>query len=537
VTNSASASAAVARQAEFAALHAVPVIALKVDFAEPGDTLSLFLNVAHWVEVSRSATASELDAALRVARLKLGGFRGPADPPIAQPKPAEDPAQPLLSEFRPSLLPGRPGTRQLTMVAFFFGWALLTCLLSLLGSAGYITVMLQGPAGGSSFPVRFGYLYELNAAFMYLFCVPWFISFAVGFVRQAQAAILKLAAREQLIVNHDEAGRPAVVVAAAMNRRWLDRWLLRAIVVVSALLVVGTEYLPPKSDYKRLMFGYVQAPWVAGYHAQCSDCTLGQIEQATKRRLEPLDNLTVDELRSYHIVAPFYSRRGTALERIGFILFMVSALGLQVSVGVLVVWTIFKALFFLLLLYRAMLPPPNSAMELLLRYTDPAGLFGLEPVHRALTQLVGIIGVSVVVQVLSWWNNAQKGSRHTLLRNLDTFGGWGQFLVTQHWLILAVMLLGYLFSMGVLSRESAHDHAERISRAPARGTPAERSMVDRTLTLIDSQSIWSSLRYSVTFLASPAIYLASVLILNRADIAYRFGELWNALLSNLLGRD
>lgn len=537
VTDSANASAAVARQAEFAALQSVPVIALRVDVAEPGDPLSLSLDFAYWVEVRRSATASELDRALRAVRLKLGGYRGPADMPTAQLKLAEDPAQPVLSEFLPSFPPGRPGTRQLTVVAFFFGWALLTCLLSLLGSAGYITVMLQGPEGGRPAPVRFGYLYELNAAFTYLFFVPWFISFAVGFVRQAQAAILKLATREQLIVNHDKAGRPVVAVVAAMNRRWLNRWLFRATVIVSALLIVGTEYLPPKSDYKRLMFGYVQAPWVAGYHLQCPDCTLGQIEQASKRSLEPLSGFTVDELRRYHIVAPFYSRRGTALERIGFILFMVSALGLQVSVGVLVVWTIFKALFFLRLLYRAMLPSADSPVELLLLYTDPVGLFGLEPVHRALAQLVGLIGVSAVLQVLSWWSNAQKGSRHALLRNLDTLGGWGQFLVTHYWLILAVMLLGYLFSMGVLSRESANDKAERISRAPARNSVATRAMMDRVLTLIDRQSIWRSLRYTVTFLAAPAIYLASVLILNRADIAYKFGELWNALLSNLLGRD
>src|SRR5215467_11050643 len=106
---------------------------------------------------------------------------------------------------------------------------------------------------------------------------------------------------------------------------------------------------------------------------------------------------------------------------------MASALGLQVSLATFIAWTCIKAIFFLSLVHRAMLPSSSYPVELLLRYTDPAGLFGLQPVHRALVQLVGLVGVSVLLQLLSWWSNGQKGSRHALLQDLYTLGGWGQF--------------------------------------------------------------------------------------------------------------
>jgi hypothetical protein len=216
---------------------------------------------------------------------------------------------------------------------------------------------------------------------------------------------------------------------------------------------------------------------------------------------------------------------------------MVSVLGLEVSVTVFVVWTVLKAIFFLHFINDALAPGKKAPVELLLRFTDPSGMFGLEPVHRALTQLVGLIGVSVVFQVLASWNNALKGSRHTLEQNLYTPGGWGQFLVSNYSLIIAILLLMYLFNISAITRESASGEAIRIVTAPRRSPAGRRPSLEEIADLIESQSIWRDARYTVRYIAAPIVYVASIVILNRTGIAHAVGDIWNTVLSHILGKD
>ncbi len=559
VTEAASGSAELIREVESADRNAVPVVALRVDRAEASGLLSFYAPDPRWVDCSGVVKRQESDAIERAIRMAGGRFSGGAQGRRREAGVTTgEPAEPLLSEIGAKLLPGRPGTRQISLVAFFTGWALLTCLLSVLGNAGYITVMLEGPQAPHSVAVRFGYLYELNGAFTFLFIVPFFIYFAVGFVQRAQAAVVKLAMRDQLVVNKCRAApgwwarirmramhrmprkdplemsRTAISWIGEANRRWMSKRILGFAFVTGFLIIVGTEYLPPKSDYKYVMFGYVQAPWIAEYASVCPGCTLAELERATQRKLEPIGGLSRNQTGLYRIVPPLYRRSGSLFERAAFLLFMVSALGLQVSVGTFIVWTVLKAGFFLNLVYRAIVPSKGCGVELLLRYTDGSRMFGLEPVHRALVQLVGLIGVSAGLQVLAWWSNVLKGSRHALWENLDTLGGWGQFLVANYCLILAILLLVYLFNINAITRESASEEAKRISAASRRG---RRPGLEGILDAVERQSIWSGARYTFSYVAAPVVYVLSILILNRPGIAYAAGDVWNAVLSHILGRD
>jgi serine/threonine protein kinase len=534
VTDSANSSVQTAREIEAADRHSTPVIAVKLEGAEPSGVLSYFLSNPEWLRCSIRLDRNEVDAMERSVSRHTGTFSGSAPGPAPPAAKIAEPAEPLLSEFPRTRLPGRPGTRQVSVAAFFTGWALLTCVLSAVAHAAYITVTLQAQ-NGSRVPVRFGYLYELNGAFTFLFVVPCFIYFAVSFVRKAQAAVVQLASRDQIITK--DIAKPAIAQIADANRRWMNKWVLGAALAITFLIIVGTEYLPPRSDYKHVMFGYVQAPWIAAYPAQCPQCTLGQLEQSTGRKIEPIGELNVEQLRPYRIAEPFYQRSGTAIERIGFVLFMISVLGLQVSVTVFVVWTILKAAFFLHFLNGALVASSKNPVELLLRFTDPAGMFGLEPVHRALTQLVGLIGASLVLQVLAWWNNALKGSRHALEQNLYTLGGWGQFLVSNYSVLLAILLLVYLFNINAITRESASEEANRFAAAPPRGTSGGRPTLEQILSLIEDQSIWRNARYTVGYIAAPVVYVVSILILNRSTIAYAVGDVWNSVLVHVLGKD
>jgi len=284
------------------------------------------------------------------------------------------------------------------------------------------------------------------------------------------------------------------------------------------------------------MFGYVQAPWVAEYPIKCPGCTLADLGSKLGRRIEPVSGLPVDQLRSYRIVEPFYRRSGRPLERIAFILFMISALGLQVSFATFVVWTCLKALFILRLIYRSVAPPKSHYVQLNLWFTDPSRLFGLEPIHRVLMQLIGILGVSVVLEVLSWWTNVLKGSKHALEEDLSTLGGWGQFAVANYVFLVALSLLVYLLLMSGKAREAASEESKRIA-AIRRSGAGRKANLERLLSLIASQSIWRNPRYTLSYVATPVLCILSLLILNQVGIANAVGNVWESLLRHVLGNE
>jgi hypothetical protein len=432
----------------------------------------------------------------------------------------------------------RPGMRRVRLIGLFALWTLVTCALSVLANTGYITVTLQDPGNSAKLLVRFGYLYEMNCAFLYLLVIPWFIYFSIGFVLEAQVALATLAGRDQLILNRlpsaPGAGSALERVADA-HRKWMSRPLLGILLFGMSLVVVGTEYLPPNSDYKHVMFGYVQAPWIADYPAQCPGCTLGELARKLDRRLEPLGGRSVAQLSEYRIVKPHYSRSRSWVESTSLVLFIVSVLGLEVAFSVFKLWVLCNAIFFLRLIYRAVAPSAASPLGLHLRFTDPGRMFGLESVHRALRQYVAAIIVSVSMIGLSWWTNILKGSRHAFSEELFSLGGLGRFLTSDGSFIMALAMLIYLVSISGKARDAASEHSKRIAAIASRARGWKN--LDQLQDLIAGQSIWSNPRYTAPYVLTPLVCVAAVLMLTRPGVADWIGNLWEPFLRFVLGRE
>jgi serine/threonine protein kinase len=572
LTENTNLSVQVSREVEIADSASKPIVGVKVDGAEPVESLAFFLSHARWVECPYQPTQADYGGVETAVRRHVPAFSGAGMAPRPRPRRTEEPDEPLLTEAGEKFLLGPAGERQVRLIAFFASWALVTAVLSVLANASAISVKLEGPYSPSSLMVRFGYLYELNCALVYLFVIPCFLYFALGFVQEAQAALVNLQGRDQLVVNQPEiragyfarlfrklktrlrralkrnepdttsqptllpSGRPptALDLIAAAYRRSMSPFKLVVAFLGIFLVIVGTEYLPPKSDYKRLMFGYVQAPWIADYPKECPRCTLLQLSKLG-RRIEPLGRLSADQLGAYRIVPPYYHRSGSWLERVAFILFMISALGLEVSFTTFGVWTGLKILFISRLIYRSVAPSKTHYVRLHLWFTDPSGVFGLEPIHRVLMQVIGALGVGVVLEILSWWANILKGSKRALDEDLSTLGGWGQFLVANFTFGFALLLLVYLFFVSGKAREAAREESKRI--AAIRRVGGRKASIENVLALIGRQSIWNNSRYTLLYLAAPVVCMLSLLILNRVSIAQAVGGFWESFLRHILGNE
>src|SRR6185295_8038842 len=110
--------------------------------------------------------------------------------------------------------------------------------------------------------------------------------------------------------------------------------------------------------------------------------TLLELQQRLERRIEPLGRLTPEQLATYRIIEPYYSRDHSVMSWVEYALFMACVLGLEVSFATFILWTVMNGFFFLRLIYRAIIPSPSSFIALHLLFTDPGKMFGLEGIHR-----------------------------------------------------------------------------------------------------------------------------------------------------------
>ena len=182
-----------------------------------------------------------------------------------------------------------------------------------------------------------------------------------------------------------------------------------------------------------------------------------------------------------------------------------------------------------------MAPSKTHYVRLHLWFTDPSGVFGLEPIHRVLMQVIGALGVGVVLEILSWWANILKGSKRALDEDLSTLGGWGQFLVANFTFGFALLLLVYLFFVSGKAREAAREESKRI--AAIRRVGGRKASIENVLALIGRQSIWNNSRYTLLYLAAPVVCMLSLLILNRVSIAQAVGGFWESFLRHILGNE
>jgi serine/threonine protein kinase len=526
-------SARVLEEAKAAAIAGKAVIVLSIDSVWPTNLLEFVLPQPVRVDCPSSPSRADYDrveSALRRVASPSGGPRK-----LSKRQMAPEPRAPLLTDKGARILFGSGFLRTVAVAA---AWAAVTCVLAILGHAADITVLLAAPSNPAPLALRFGYLYELNSAFLYVFIVPLVVYCALQFVQQTQVALVALASCDQLVAKGQEgvpAGGPLAAVGDA-NRRWFSPGLFAFALGVTVFLMAGTEYLPPKSDYKNLMFGYVQAPWIADYPLVCPQCTLRDLSLKTGRRLETTGGVSDDVLASYKIVPPYYRRGGGIVERVSFALFIVSALSLEIAFGVFLIWIVLKVLFVLQLLYRALDPPKRFPLQIYLRFTDPKGLFGLEPVHRVLARVVGLIGISGLIQLLAGWANLLKGSKRMLGGDLSRLGGWGQFFVTNYCILLAFMLLLYLFLLTTRTRELAADECALLKELGAARKGDRKTSLQDILPVVDGQNIWSHSRYTAMYVLAPVLYLASLIAFTQLDIARKVGWVWDLFLRHLLGR-
>ena len=533
LTENANASEQLKREVEIAIGASRPVLPIRFAGVEPHDDLALLMaNVAN-VDVATDLGRPDYDEIERALRAKVPGLSKSAFVPLAQPPKTAEPAEPLFTEF--GALPSLLRTRRVKLITLFFSWTLVNCVLSILANTGYIKVALQGRDAADKLLLRFGYLYELNAALMFLVVAPWFIYFSIGFVVQAQSALTVLAARDQLVVNRMPAHGPytALGCVAAAHRRWMSRPLLAVLFIGMSLIMAGMEYLPPSSDYKHVMFGYVQAPWIADYPRECPGCTLSELEQKLGRRLQPIGDRSIAETGSYRIVEPYYRRSGSWVESTAFILFMIGVLSLLAVFATFKWWILLKAIFFLRLIYRAVSPSANSPLKLHLRFTAPRRVVGLGPVHRALRQYVAAVMMSAVISILAAWANGLKGSRIAFGSELYSLGGMARFLTSEGAFLLTAALLTYLVAIAGKASDAASERSQQVSAIASRVRGWKD--LDRLLHRIAEQSVWRNPGYTLPYLLAPVVCVAAVWAVARLNLAAELAGSWESMLRYVLG--
>jgi hypothetical protein len=557
LTEDANLSVQVEHEIVGAAAAGKPILCLQINGTQPSGCIAFFVSSSQWIPCSVDLKPDEFDALVSGLHVYMPQF---LDGEIVQPvKPtvSEEPLEPLLSEFAKGLRFFPPGKRHARLAAVFFVLTLATCILSVYGNAADIKVNLLGPKG-EALGVHFGYLYELNCACTYLFVVPFFLYYTLGFVREAQLALVDLTVRDKLVINRSKSStdplkrprllrrlfRPeeskpldtALKLMALTNRQWFSPGLLGIAVIITLGLIVGSEYLLPKNDSKHLIFGYVQAPYIPCYPLQCPNCTLQQMKDRLGRRFEGMAGKSKEELRSYRIVPKYYERTGSAGERASFVLFMITVLGLQVAFVLVVVWVALKAFLFLFLIYSSILPSKAGRFQLNLEYDDRHRLFGLRPLFLALGKLVWVAIVAQLFGMFSWWTNILKGSARGLRENLSTLGGWGQFLVANFGFLLALLLLVYFFRVCAKVEEAAAMERNRLSQI-LKSLGADRRMgIQRILDRISNQSMWRDKRFAALYTATVIVCLATSVILNRIAIAEGAQCIWSSVVHRVYSR-
>jgi hypothetical protein len=163
-------------------------------------------------------------------------------------------------------------------------------------------------------------------------------------------------------------------------------------------------------------------------------------------------------------------------------------------------------------------------------------MFGLEPVHRVLVRVVGLIGISGIIQLLAGWANFLKGSKRILWGDLSRLGGWGQFFVTNYCILLAFVLLLYLFLLTTRTRELAAEECAVLKELGASRKGDRKTSLQDLIPVIDGQNIWSNSRFTALYILTPVLYLATLIAFNQFGIARQVGWVWDLFLRRLLGR-
>lgn len=455
---------------------------------------------------------------------------------------------PLLSEFDPNHTFGW-SLRKLPLLKFllnsgtqvrgsrlawtFFWLALAGSILSVLCNAGRLHVTLSNIENAATYPLSFGYLHEMNAAFWYLFLAPVFVFLGVRFVSCAHFALSGLSLKKRLITNYrcknqSFLNKDPLVTLGRMNRRFFRPAFLILIVGATAVIVVGTEFLPPglwrpyKGDYWGMAFGYIQAKALPSYKNK----TLQQLVDEG-REVQNIPAIATDNWRQKWEVVATADGTTTSSERALFWPFVVFALGVQVLFIPFAIWIFFKAIFVLRCVYKATTLSEQSPLELRLDYEDADHAFGLADLHQAYNYLVGIIFVGAAGMASVVISNVPKGSHRTLSGEgtFSIFGSIGQCVTTFVPFVLFVVLILFLFFLHMKTEEERQKFVSSLDVQIARQRKTNREL-NAKRDLACKQTAWPDAIFKTWFGASVFSYIVPVTFLtknpNWAETIYKF---------------
>jgi len=458
---------------------------------------------------------------------------------------------PLLSEFDASnklaqflrALPPlryllRPGALKGSRIAWSFFWiALATSILSVLCNAGLLSVTLQNTEAAATihyWPISFGYLQEMNAAFLYLFLAPVFVFLGIRFIGNSEFALNGLADGRRLIANvkykkQKDLNKNSLVTLSRMNRRIFRPGFLLVIVVVTASIIILTEFLPPnlipgrRGDYWNLAFGYIQAGALHGYDEKL-------LQDLDGREVKKLPTISEgDPLWQQHWKVTNVSQGPvTRAEKFLFWIFVVFALGVQVLFVPFAIWIFFKAIFFLSVVYKAICPNERSPLEIKLEFEDKRKTFGLKDLHGPYNYIIAMIFVGAIGMTSVVIANVPKGSHRTLSRegSFSLFGSVGQGVTTFLPLILLIILVIFLFLLRMKTEEAREDVVRSIDRKIAESrTPKRELEVKREL--VCAQTAWPDAVVKAWLGASLPSFICPALVLaNNSGLAETVYNSW-----------
>ena len=461
---------------------------------------------------------------------------------------------PLLSEFDASnklarFLRALPPLRYLlqpeatlkgSRVALSFFWiALATSILSVLCNASLLNVTLVNTETPQKAPstvtLAFGYLQEMNAAFLYLFLAPLFVFLGVRFIRNSQFALNGLAGAKRLVANPQykkqrELNKNPLVTLSRMNRRAFRPWFLATIVVVTALIVVLTEFMPQniipgrRGDYWGLAFGYIQADALPGYAGKSLE-TL----KSEGREVKKIPGISEDpNWKQNWQVTDVRGGSTTSAEKFLFWPFVVFALGVQVLFIPFAIWIFVKAYLFLRWVYKAISPSDKSPLKIELDFEDQGKAFGLRDLHGPYNYIVWIIFVGAVGMASVVIANVPKGSHRTLSRegSVSLFGSLGQGVTTFLPLILLLVLAGFLFLLRMKTEEAREAIVRSIDRQIAESRRPNRELGERR-ELVCAQSAWPDAVFKTWFGATvPSFIFPTVILAKRPELAEGIYHSW-----------
>jgi hypothetical protein len=302
-------------------------------------------------------------------------------------------------------------------------------------------------SGNTRQELKFGYLYELNAAFFYLVCAPMFALYGARFLRAARVALELLAREKRLRVRQGERSEPVFLLVR--NRRLGISWtiLLFALIVGLPVVMYHAEFkkdavIKDAGDYYRLAFGYLQAERIKSYLNK----TLATVK-SEHPGLE-LSSIPANDFKNWKVTAVLQSKNRLATHDLKDYVFWVAVIGIQSLFIPFALWIVLKAVYLFYFLFRAVRKKGDYPVQVVLDPGHYDNRFGLGLFDRAFNSAAILVAIGSIGANAAYVSNVAKGS-HAVIGSPVAFGG--QVILSMLPLVIsgAMALFTILFHLEV----------------------------------------------------------------------------------------